>query len=163
NRTFFILTFALATTCLSGCGEILSEDKNDKENIEPIEIESSENEEWIKTGNKEVKKAYEHMIYEIVQFESTNPNDTWSKSAVYSYENGEIDIPEGYAYVSSETLTVHEGYGSTTFAIKYNYINVIDVEAEEYASSGQNEKAYPFAGTPIDLEKAQNMPKVLVR
>lgn len=136
------LTFALAATCLSGCDENYS--NSDDEVTEKIEIEILEDGLWFTTGYQRYKKAYEHMICETVQF--------------VPYENTELVIPEGYAYVSSETFTCCNGISY----IKYNYINVVDVAVEEYMTL-EWEKSYPFAGTPIELEKAKDAPKVLVR
>lgn len=143
---------------LTGCGS-----KNDsEEEIDEVEDIKEQNGDWTKTGNKEVKKPYSHIIWEIKDFYGQYYNKDWYDDDFYVInENGEIIIPNGYVLVSSEPITKHQGYGSKTQGIKYNYVNVVDVEAEEYINEKTGEICYPFAGTPLDLEKAQDIPKVL--
>lgn len=106
---------------------------------------------WTTTGNQITFERERHMIYEIAQFD---------------YYYGEIKIPEGYAYVSSEPIIGNQySYGGKLMGIKisgikYNYINIIPVEVLEYQNTETGEFSYPFAGTPLDLEKAQTASKV---
>ncbi len=141
-------------TSLYGCS-----DENNEQNEEIEQKETTEDGVWTKTGNKETRRAYEHMVYEIIPFK----DDIYDIDVRYSYNNDEIVIPAGYAYVSSEAMITKNGSGSSTYATKYNYVNTVDVEVEEYVNEKTGEVGFPFAGTPIDLEKTESMPKVLVR
>ena len=151
RRGFFKLAGTLGIVAifggtLTGCSYFKEEIEDNGNN--------TEDNEWSKTGNKKTYKAYEHVIWEFEDF------DNKKKSLIQS--NGEIDIPNGYSYVSSEAIAEHQGNGSKTQGIKYNFVNTVDVEAEEYMDRNGN-TAYPIAGTPIDLEKAAEEPKVLIR
>lgn len=120
---------------LTGC------DENDKEKeVGEIDYDENgtENLYWEPTGNSKDFEPGEHFIYTIVSIDCK--------------ENGQINIPEGYEYVSSETITEHEGMGSGTHSIKYNFINTVPVTALEYKHSETGEIAYPYSGTVIELE-----------
>ena len=98
---------------LSGCKEI-PEEKEENGRIYHDE-NGTENLFWKPTGNSKDFNPGEHFIYTIVSIQYKN--------------NGQINIPEGYEYVSSETITSRSGPGSTTYQIKYNFINVVPVTA----------------------------------
>ena len=130
---------------LSGCKEI-PEEKEENGRIYHDE-NGTENLFWKPTGNSKDFESGEHFIYTIVSIQYKN--------------NGQINIPEGYEYVSSETITSRSGPGSTTYQIKYNFINVVPVTALEYKHTETKEIAYPYSGTPITLEKSNSKQKAL--
>lgn len=93
-------------------------------------------------------EPYQHVIYETFYYQN-------------SY-NGEIPNIDGYAYVGSESIALKNSSYNPTEAIKYNYVNMVEVE--EYKNvNDESVIGYPFAGTPLDLEKAEDAPKALVR
>lgn len=148
RRKFFRVAGTLGVAALfggtlTGCSITKAEAYN-KEEVE----------NWSKTGNTKTYKAYEHVIWKFENFDGEND--------YLDQNNGELNIPKGYAYVSSETIIQKRPYGASTQGIKYNFVNTVDVEAEEYVDKNGN-IAYPVAGTPLDLEKAAEEPKVLVR
>ena len=57
----------------------------------------------------------------------------------------QIIIPEGYEYVSSETFY-------RMYDVKYNFVNTVPVVALEYKNRSTGEIAFPYSGTPIQLE-----------
>lgn len=128
---------------LTGC-------KNKKDNNEDtVDYDENgiENEFWKTTGNNKQFDIGEHFIYTIV--------------SIRCKDNGQIIIPDGYEYISSETITTKVGYGSTTYSIKYNFINTVPVTAKEYKNNETDEIAYPYSGTPITLEKSNSKQKAL--
>lgn len=157
RRDFLKLSGALGLTALLGgslvgCSNGNAEDET-TENTKQIEG-AVENEYWIPTGNKETFETEKHLIYEI-----SCCDGGYGRVPDWFYNN-EIKIPDGYAYVSSEPITRYYSEGSKTYGIKYNYINIVPVEVLEYQNTETGEVAYPFAGTPLDLEKAQSASKV---
>ncbi len=128
---------------LTGC-------KKEEDNIEDtIDYDENgiKNECWEATGNSKQFDVGEHFIYTIISIRYKN--------------NGQIIIPDGYEYVSSETITTGAGYGSATYSIKYNFINTVPVTAKEYENSETKETAYPYSGTPITLEEENSKQKTL--
>ena len=124
--------------------------KNKKDNNEDtVDYDENgiENEFWKTTGNNKQFDIGEHFIYTIV--------------SIRCKDNGQIIIPDGYEYISSETITTKVGYGSTTYSIKYNFINTVPVTAKEYKNNETDEIAYPYSGTPITLEKSNSKQKAL--
>ena len=121
---------------LSGCKEI-PEEKEENGRIYYDE-NGTENLFWEPTGNSKDFESGEHFIYTIISIDYK--------------DNGQIIIPDGYEYVSSETITTKDGYGSATYSIKYNFINTVPVTAKEYKNNKTNEIAYPYSGTVIELE-----------
>lgn len=121
-----------------------------QEEIEEIQKNTSSTYPWIPTGNKVIKEPYQHVIYETFYYQN-------------SYK-GEIPNIDGYAYVGSESIALNYSKYNPTDAIKYNYVNMVAVEVEEYKNvNDESVIGYPFAGTPLDLEKAEDAPKALVR
>ena len=121
---------------LSGCKEI-PEEKEENGRIYHDE-NGTENLFWEPTGNSKDFESGEHFIYTIISIDYK--------------DNGQIIIPDGYEYVSSETITTKDGYGSATYSIKYNFINTVPVTAKEYKNNKTDEIAYPYSGTVIELE-----------
>ena len=128
---------------LTGCAH---EEKNNEDTIEYDE-NGTKNDYWETTGNSKQFDVGEHFIYTIV--------------SIYYKDNGQIIVPEGYEYISSEPITQRVGYGSGTYAIKYNFINTVPVTAKEYKNSETEEIAYPYSGTPITLEETSSKQKTL--
>lgn len=121
-----------------------------KEKNEPnleYDENGTQNMYWESTGNTKDFEPGQHFIYTII-------------SILYK-NNGQINIPDGYEYISSETITEHVGYGSETYSIKYNFVNTVPVTALEYKNTETDETAYPFAGTPITLENQKSKQKTL--
>lgn len=119
--------------------------KNEKnENTIKYDENGTENIYWKATGNSKEFDVGKHFIYTII---SINFKD-----------NGQINIPEGYEYISSETINVYQG---NTQYIKYNFINTVPVTALEYKNSETKEIAYPYSGTPITLENTNQKQKTL--
>ncbi len=75
---------------------------------------------WEATGNTKNFEKGMHFIY--IKAPS---NDT----------HGQIAIPEGYEYVSSENLF---------FITKYNYVNKVEVNALQYENTKTKKKIIPF-------------------
>lgn len=144
---------------LTGCSkkeaskEEIDYNKNEAENDQPKEGEIAydengvQNSGWSPTGNSKDFEPGEHFIYTIV--------------SIKYKDNGQITIPEGYEYVSSETITSKAGYGSKTNKIKYNFINTVPINALEYINLMTDEIAFPFSGTVIQLEEEQTNQKTL--
>ena len=141
---------ALFGNVLTGCTDNDDEVKENetKEDEPKIEV-TAENDYWVPTGNKTTFETEQHMIYEIDNFVEFPNIEKWEY-------NNEIKIPDGYAYVCSELII----NSSITRGIKYNYINTVPVEVLEYQNTETGEISYPFAGTPLDLEKAQTTSKI---
>lgn len=135
-KLFCSLSGIILLNNLTGCKEI-PEEKEENGRIYHDE-NGTENLFWKPTGNSKDFNPGEHFIYTIVSIQYKN--------------NGQINIPEGYEYVSSETITSMSGPGSTTYQIKYNFINVVPVTALEYKHTETKEIAYPYSGTVIELE-----------
>ena len=114
---------------LSGCKEI-PEEKEENGRIYYDE-NGTENLFWKPTGNSKDFNPGEHFIYTIVSIQYKN--------------NGQINIPEGYEYVSSETFY-------RMYDVKYNFVNTVPVVALEYKNKLTGEIAFPYSGTPIQLE-----------
>ena len=134
------LSGIMLITTLASCKE-----KN--ENTVEYDENGIKNNYWKPTGNSKEFEPGEHFIYTIVSIDCK--------------ENGQINIPEGYEYVSSETITEHEGMGSGTHSIKYNFINTVPVTALEYKNTATKEIAYPYSGTVIELENIASKQKTL--
>ena len=115
---------------LSGCKEI-PEEKEENGRIYHDE-NGTENLFWKPTGNSKDFESGEHFIYTIVSIQYKN--------------NGKINIPEGYEYVSSENLF---------FITKYNYVNKVEVNALQYENTKTKKRSYPFPGTPITFQKTR--------
>ena len=128
---------------LSGC----KNKENNNEDTVDYDENGIENEFWKATGNSKQFDIGEHFIYTIV--------------SIRYKVNGQIIIPDGYEYVSSETITTKAGYGSTTYSIKYNFINTVPVTVKEYKNTETDEIAYPYSGTPITLEESNSKQKTL--
>lgn len=120
---------------LTGCHE---KDEANEEGKIDYDNNGTENLYWEPTGNSKDFEPSEHFIYTIVFIAYKN--------------NGQINIPEGYEYVSSEPITSRSGPGSETYQIKYNFINILPVTALEYKDTETGEIAYPYSGTVIELE-----------
>lgn len=69
-------------------------------------------------------------------------------------KNGQIIIPDGYEYISSEAIP-------ETYWIKYNFINTVPVTALEYKHNLNDDIAFPYSGTPIQLENENSKQKTL--
>lgn len=145
RRNYFKLIGTLSgliiLNTLAGCK------KDQNENTIEYDENGVENKAWEATGNSKQFEPSEHFIYTIVSIDYK--------------PNGQINIPEGYEYVSSENITEHEGMGSGTHYIKYNFINTVPVEALEYENTQTKEIAYPFSGTIINLENTASRQKTL--
>ena len=128
---------------LTGC----KNEENNNEDTVDYDENGIENDFWKATGNSKQFDVGEHFIYTIISIRYKN--------------NGQIIIPDGYEYVSSETITTRAGYGSATYSIKYNFINIVPVTAKEYENSETKETAYPYSGTPITLEEENSKQKTL--
>ena len=144
RREFLKFAGAASLTAIAGGTLIGCSSENSEEEI----IETNSNAEgkesvpsdtdWTATGNKKIFEPETHLIYAI---------DIIGKTRHY----GEINIPTGYSLVSNEEYS--------DYRVRYVYINSVPVEALEYQrKSGRT--AYPFAGTPLDLEKAEEVPKI---
>ncbi len=136
-----------------GCGNGETNEVDGEKTMTKEEKEFQETFNQVKTGNTVIKEAGTHMIYLFNKYRYHDHD--------VLYLNGELKLPDGYAYVSSEAITDIYGDGSATYGIKYNLINVVDVTAEEWQDKETGEISYPFAGTPLDLEEAKDKPKVL--
>lgn len=152
RRDFLKLSGTLGLTALFG-GSLIgcSSENNDEEIVEEYpDAEGKENDYydyWTATGNKKTFEAETHLIFTTdVLFNSSTIGGSYA-----TQRNGEINIPNGYSLVSNEPLA--------DYGIRYVYINSVPVEALEYKSY-DGETAYPFAGTPLDLEKAEEAPKI---
>lgn len=144
-KLFCSLSGIILLNNLTGCKEI-PEEKEENGRIYYDE-NGTENLFWKPTGNSKDFNPGEHFIYTIV--------------SIRYKDNGQIIIPDGYEYVSSETITTKAGYGSATYSIKYNFINTVPVTAKEYKNNETDEIAYPYSGTPITLEKSNSKQKAL--
>lgn len=128
RRECFKLTGSLAgfglINVLSGC---------EKEESSSIKYDENgvKNLSWKATGNSKQFDVGEHFIYTMV--------------SIYDKDNGQIIIPEGYEYVSSETFY-------RMYDVKYNFVNTVPVVALEYKNKLTGEIAFPYSGTPIQLE-----------
>ena len=154
RRDFLKLSGTLGLTALlggslAGCAET---EENENSNGIINKAYATDWGQWTPTGNKTTFETNQHVFYEISPL-NYGLLEQAGGDRVY---NGEIKIPDGYAYISSESMNIDE----TTRGIKYNYINIVPVEVLEYQNTETGEVAYPFAGTPLDLEKAQSASKV---
>ena len=144
RRNFFKLIAGAVSTALImpvvGCASEKKEEFEDNSEV------------WVKTGNKETKKAYTHLIW--IYDEKTGED-------IHDELAGEIVVPEGYAYVGSETIILDNLQYSRQTGIKYNFVNLVDVDADEYINRKTEEFGFPVAGKPIGLEKNENLPKTL--
>lgn len=131
----------LSILTLAGCKNTSSQNENS--DLEFIETDENniKNRNWTPTGNSKEFAPGTHFIYTIIP--------------IGSKSNGQIIIPEGYEFVSSETINIKNGAGSSTNAIKYDFLNTVPVIAYEYKNteSDDHEIAYPYSGTPATLEK----------
>ena len=116
---------------LIGC----KNEENNNEDTVDYDENGIKNDFWKATGNSKQFNPGEHFIYTIV--------------SIRYKVNGQIIIPGGYEYVSSETITTKSGHDSATYKIKYNFINTVLVTVKEYKNIETGEIAYPYSGTPI--------------
>ena len=118
---------------LAGLGLINALSGCEKEETSSIKYDENgvKNLSWKATGNSKQFDVGEHFIYTMV--------------SIYDKDNGQIIIPEGYEYVSSETFY-------RMYDVKYNFVNTVPVVALEYKNKLTGEIAFPYSGTPIQLE-----------
>lgn len=148
RRDFLKLSGTLGLTALFG-GSLVgcSSDTKTDTNI----AYSNETDYWTETGNEKIFEEESHVIYEIKIIDKNLIE--YKNNATL---NNEIQIPDGYALVSSEDFQDRKGL---TLGYKYTYVNTVPIKALEYQSK-DGETAYPFAGTPLDLEKAKKESKI---
>lgn len=123
---------------LTGCDEVNIDYDEDNNNEEALDYDENgiKNEYWKATGNTKQFNPGEHFIYNQKQ------------------KNGQIIIPDGYEYISSEAIP-------ETYWIKYNFINTVPVTALEYKHNLNDDIAFPYSGTPIQLENENSKQKTL--
>lgn len=153
RREFLKITGTTTIATILGGTLLGCSSGNENEMVEE-EKKVSEDELWIETEETKYFKPGEHFIWEIIDFD----NMRWD----YVVDtNGNVQIPEGYEYVSSEPIIQnYYNKSSKTKAVKYNFINNEPVEAKAYANE-DGEISYPFPGTVIQLEKNESKVKNL--
>ena len=127
---------------LTGCDEVNIDYDEDNNNEEALDYDENgiKNECWKATGNTKQFNPGEHFIYTIISTKNK--------------KNGQIIIPDGYEYISSEAIP-------ETYWIKYNFINTVPVTALEYKHNLNDDIAFPYSGTPIQLENENSKQKTL--
>lgn len=108
---------------------------------------------WIKTGNKVVKPEGTHLVWEIIDLQdASNCNIDDLK--------GSIEVPYGYYVLDVQTIEEGNSLVKRTKRVKYDMLNYIDVEVDEYINEQTQEYGYPKPGTALITEFKQESQKV---
>ena len=108
---------------------------------------------WIKTGNKTIKTQDTHLIWEIIDLQDASTSNIDDLK-------GYIEVPYGYYILDVQTIEEGNLFVNRTKRIKYDMLNYIDVEVDEYINEETKEYGYPTAGKPLTQEFKQEYQKV---